>query len=318
MEDKLIKNYFEILGNKKKDERIFCVLENKKSRRSIIFQKGDKSAIRFMKNKSSSFVKRLGYFLIKLRIFQIFLKKIKLNPSIGQLVFFGGQTKIFDFNRGTVTSFMRGPGWEKSFIKNKKDQIRLSKKGFAPKIIKLNKKIPFCVEELLKGGSKIVEEDTFRKLIKYYETQRKKKILYSSYINKMEKKKTFNELPSFLKEELKKIKSKRGFFYVLKIHGDFGKDQVLLRNNEILFTDWQIREGLILEDLFEFFKEDKILFRNKKFKNLLKMFPKEVSENVKDYFIVSQSNLFLSDSISFEDLLERARFLSFAPKNHPK
>ncbi len=313
MEDKLIKDYFKILKGKKEKEVKFCVLQNKQSRRSIIFQRNNRNAIEFMKNKSSSSIKKVGYFLIRLRILQIFLKKIKLDPSIGQLVFFGGQTKIFDFNRGTVTSFMRGLGWEKSFIKDKREQKRLSKKGFAPKILKINEKIPFCVEELLKGGSKIAEEDTFRKLIKYYETQRKKKILYSSYINKMEKKKTFNELPSFLKEELKKIKAKRSFFYVLKIHGDFGKDQILLRGNEILFTDWQIREDLILADLFNFFREKENLLRNREFQYILKMFPKEVSENVKDYFIVSQSNLFLSSYISFKELIERTKSLSFAP-----
>ncbi len=316
MKDKLIKNYFEILGSKKENGKKFCVLKNKKSGRTIIFQKGSKDAIEFMKNKLLSPIKKLGYFFIKLNILQIFLKKIKLDPSVGQLIFVGGQTKIFDFNKKCVTSFLieLGRGWEEKFIENKKEQIELSKKGFASKIFFLNEKIPFSIEELLKEGVNISNIEVFKKLFKYYYTQKREKISYSKYIGNMEKKDSFKKLTSFLKKELRKIKEKKGTFYTLKIHGDFGKSQILLRDKEILFTDWQIREGLILEDLFGFFKEEDILFRCKKFQEILRMFPKEISNNVKEYFLVSQINLFLSNLIPYESMLKRVSAFIFYSK----
>ncbi len=313
MKDKLIKNYFEILGSKKENEKKFCILENKKSGRTIIFQKGSKDAIRFMKNKSSSTIKKLGYFLIKFNILQIFLKKIKLDPSVGQLIFFGGQTKIFDFNEKKVISFLRGNWGEKVFVENKKDQEILAKKGYAPKILKLNKKIPFCVEELLKEGVSIKEEDIFKKLLKYYETQKIKKISYFSYISKLEKKSDFEELSLPIKKELENIKNKKNYFYVSDVHGDFAREQVLVKDNKIVFTDWDIRKDLILADLFNFFKEKENPIKEYRFQYLLKMFPEKISKNVKDYFLVNQANLFLASLIPYYARIKRRKPLFLTP-----
>ncbi len=289
-----IKNYFKILENQKQNKKLFCILENKKTGRSIIFERNNKKAIGFMKNKFSSFKKRIAYLLIKLKILCLFKRKIALDSNIGQLIYFGGQTKIFNFNKNIVTSFIRISAKEKNFIKSKREQKELAKKGFAPKIIKLNKKIPFCVEELLKEGSNISEKNIFQRCIQYYGSQKKKKIPYSSYIKKLEKERDFSKLPIKLKEEISKIKKQKGFFYILKIHGDFEKNQILLRNNEILFTDWQIREDLILFDLLNFYRKEKNILKSEKFQDILGLYPKEVIKDFEKYLTVFKAKLFLS------------------------
>ena len=316
MKNKLIKNYFEILGNKKENQRKFCVLDNKKTGRSVIFEKNNKKAIKFMKNKFASSKKKIAYILIKLKILCLFKKKLFLDSNIGQLIYFGGQTKIFNFDNNTVISFMRGPGWEKDFIKNKKQQKKLSKKGFAPKILNLNEKIPFCVEELLEEGNKLSEEIIFKKLVNYYKTQKKTKVSYSSYIKKLKNKKKFSLLPFYIKNELEKIEKKKEFFYVVKIHGDFEKNQILLKEKEILFTDWEIKKELILTDLFNFFKKKKKIIEDRNFRRILNMFPEEISKNLKEYFIVSQTEAFLNGFLSYKDLIKKTKklFLSKSKK----
>lgn len=291
MKIKLIEDYFEVIEEKEnKKLKTFYILNNKEKCRSLIFQKGQKEAIQFMKSKFRSPFKRIIYFLITINFLQTFLKKVQFNSSVGQLIFFGGQTKIFDFEGKKVFSFLRGAGQQENFIKSKEKQIELSKKGLAPIIFKLNKEVPFCVEELLKESNNITDVDIFKKLFKYYETQEIKKIPYSSYIEKLERKNSFENLPEDLKKDLKDLKEKKKFFYVINVHGDFGKGQILLKNKEILFTDWRVREDLILADLFSFFKEDKSLFDNKKFLSILGMFPKDVKENVKDYLLIKKIN----------------------------
>ncbi len=299
MESKLLKSYFKISGLERGKKKIFCVLSNRKKERSIIFEKGNKNAIKFMKNKLDSPIKKIVYLLIKINILPLFLRKIKLDPSVGQLVFFGGQTKIFNFNKKIVISFLREPGWEKDFIKNKKDQERFAKDGFALQILKMNKKIPFSIEEFVEEGSRINSVEIFRKLFRFYKSQKVKKISYNLYIKKLEKKDSFTKLPKEVSEELEKMKNKQNqFFYIVKIHGDFGREQVLLKKGKIIFTDWKLIEGLILTDLFNFFLKEKDIFKNKKFLHILQMFPEEVKKNAKDYFIVSLVNLFLSNIIS--------------------
>ena len=318
MEDKLIKNYFEVFGSKKENERKFCLLKNRKSRRSIIFQKGNKDAIKFMKNKFFSPIKKIGHFLIRFNLLQIFLKKIKLDPSVGQLIFFGSQIKIFNFDKKIVISFLRCPGWEKGFIKNKELQKELEEKGFAPKILKIDKRTPYSIEELLEDKFKINSKIIFNKLLKFYNLQKIKKISYSSYIKKLEKKPLFYKLPPQIKKELERIKNTKKTFYITKVHGDFGRSQLLLKGKEIVFTDWNLREDLLLADLFSFFKGSSNIFRERKFWELLNLFPKDVKENVKDYFVPIQVNLFLSNLVQYNSMIEQIKGSFLAPKNHSR
>ncbi len=304
-----INSYFETIG-KKEDVKLktFYILDNKKSGRSIVFQKGQKDAIQFMKEKFNTPLKKIIYFLIKINLSQVFLKKAKLDSSVGQLIFLGGQTKIFNFEEKKVFSFLRCSGPEKNFIKNKEEQIEISKKGFAPKILFLDKEIPYSVEELLEECIYVNDKEIFKRLFDYYNTQKIKKISYSSYIEKLERKKSFISLPENLKMKLKEIKEKKKYFYVVNIHGDFGRSQILLKDKNILFIDWLMREGLMLTDLFSFFREDKNPFKNKEFLDILNMFPKEVIDNLEDYLFVSQINSFLLKLISYSAMINCIKF----------
>ncbi len=316
MENKIIRKYFEITGLEKGNKKNFCILENKKNGRGIIFEKGNKKALKFMKSKLNSPIKKIGYFLINFNILQIFLKKIKLDSAVGQLVFLGGQTKIFNFDKKIVISFLRCPGWEKGFIKNKKLQRELSKKGFAPKILKLDKKVPYSIEELLEDKFRVNSKILFKKLLKFYSTQKIKKITYSSYIKRLEKKASFYKLPPPIKKKLERIKNTKKSFYITNVHGDFGKSQLLLKGKKIVFTDWNIRKDLLLTDLFHFFKDSANLFREKEFWELLDLFPKDVKENVRDYFVPIQVNLFLSNFITYNTLIEQINlFISYSKES---
>ena len=261
-----------------------------------------------MKKKFNTPLKRIIYFLIKINLSQVFLKKVKLDSSVGQLIFWGGQTKIFNFEEKKVFSFVRCFGPEKSFIKNKEEQIEISKKGFAPEILFLDKKIPYCVEELLEEGIYVSDKEIFKRLFDYYHTQKIKKILCFSYIEKLERKKSFINLPENLKRKLKEIKEKKKYFYIVNIHGDFGRSHILLKDKNILFIDWLMREGLMLTDLFNFFREDKHIFKNEEFLDILNMFPKEVIDNLEDYLIVSQIDLFLSNWITYSAMINCIKF----------
>jgi len=213
---------------------------------------------------------------------------------------------------------LRCSGWEKGFIKNKELQKDLSKKGFAPKILKLDKKIPYSIEELLEDRFEVSSKIMFKKLLKVYDIEKIKKITYSSYIKKLEKKAAFYKLPPQIKKELERIKNTKKTFYITKVHGDFGRSQLLLKDKKIVFTDWNIREDLLLADLFSFFKDKSNIFSEREFWELLNLFPKDVKENVKDYFVPIQVNLFLSNLVQYSSMIKQIKGSFLAPKNHPR
>ncbi len=76
-----------------------------------------------------------------------------------------------------------------------------------------------------------------------------------------------------------------------------------MKDKNILFIDWLMREGLILTDLFSFFREDKNPFKNEEFLDILNMFPKEVIDNLEDYLFVSQIDSFLLKLISYSAMI---------------
>ena len=60
------------------------------------------------------------------------------------------------------------------------------------------------------------------------------------------------------------------------------------KNDEIIFTDWNPRYGLIIEDLVNFFREEDDLLKNKEFRRCLKLYPNEVQKNIGDYLILNE------------------------------
>ena len=278
-----VKKCFQQASQKNINKKTFYILTHKKHKREIIFENNNMHAIKFMGNKFNSFQKRIIFSLIKFNILQIFLKKIKLDSNVGQLVFVGGQIKVFDFRRKEVLSFPTQENENKLFIKSREYQEKMAKKGFAPKILKINKQIPFSIEEFFPS----IEKDCFKifkKLIEYYTKVKVKEESSKKFISVLAKK-IKNEKIDLLLQEISK---RNTTLLITQIHGDLAPEQVLKKNDEIIFTDWNPHYGLIIEDLVNFFREEVDLLKNKEFRRCLKLYPNKVQKNIRDYLILNE------------------------------
>jgi len=256
-------------------DNTYFIITNKE--REIYF-KNTNNAIEFIKFKfQGSIKKRLAYFLIKLGILPLFLNSIRLHPAFGDVIFIGGQIKSFDLNDKKVMSFPLYDYEDEFFIRNKKFQMK--NKEYSPRILK------GCVGGYIHKGKEYV----------YVKEEILEKYEGKDYLN------IFKKLYSFY--EKTGIKKKNGLLYVTS-HGDFSKENLLVRNkycplnpeysiNEIVFTDWQSREDLITKDLHNFFiRDSKELnpLRNKDFLEVLKIYPKEVQENINKYIKINEKD----------------------------
>ena len=261
----------------------FYILTHKKHIRQIFFEKGCRESLRFMEQKFNSFYKRIIFFLIKTNILPIFLKKIKLDSNVGQLIFVGGQIKVFDFKKKEIISFPKQNNENVLFIKSKEYQRKMANKGFAPKILKINKQIPFSIEEFLSASEKN-NFKIFKKLLEYYTKVRIKKVLSKKFVSVLVKKIKNKKI----KNLLQKISARNTTLLITQLHGDFAKEQVLKKNDEVFFIDWNTRSGLIIEDIVNFFCGEEDLLKNKEFLFLLKLYPNEVQRNINDYLILNE------------------------------
>lgn len=283
MFEKRVISAFKAVDSKKTSTRDFYILTHKKHGREMFFEKGNYESLQFMKQKFNSFQKRIIFFLIKFNILQIFLKKIKLDSHVGQLIFVGNQIKVFDFKKKQVLSFPTQSNGKILFIKSKEFQKKMANKGFAPKILKINKKIPFSIEELLSASEKNTFK-IFKRLLEYYTKVKIKKQPSKKFISILIKKIKNEKMKNLLQE----ISKRNTFLLMTKVQGDFAQEQILKRGDEIVFTDWNTYHGLIIEDLVNFFRGEKDLLKNEKFQKCLKLYPKEVRENIKDYLILNE------------------------------
>lgn len=252
----MFENRLKDLDNKLSKDNIefkYFILTN--GEREIYFKNTSK-AVDFIKFKfDNSIKKKIIYYLIKIGMLQPFLKTIKLNNFFGDLIFIGGQIKCFDLNKEVVTSFPLYDFEDDFFIKNKLFQMKLTK-GYSPKIYELNKErdYPFTKEELLERYTDGNYLKVFKKLYSFYEK-------YGIY-------------------------RKNGLLYV-KSHGDFSKEQLLKKGNEIVFIDWNDEDmQLITKDLYDFFirnSKEKNPLKNKDFLEVLNIYPIEVKNNIKKY-----------------------------------
>lgn len=275
-------------------KRTYFILTHKKHKREVYFQNNDK-AIKFIGIKFDPLlekfktIKRIVYFLIRMRILQIFLKKIILSSEFGNVIFVAEQIKSFNLEKKVVISF---PLEIKSsdFIKSKEFQKKVAIKGFAPKIFEINKKIPYSVEELLPEHNGKNNIEVFNKLFSYYKINGIKEITLKKYISFLEKKLNKKSIKDpFIKNALKSVSlnyPKNTKLKIVRIHGNFGKDHILLKNNSYVFTDWSPDKSLIVADLVKFFKNKKYLLKNKKSKEILKIFPKKVQQDIILYLIL--------------------------------
>jgi thiamine kinase-like enzyme len=283
MFEKRLKELSKKIGEKQ--IRKFYILTHKKHFREIYFQ-NNKEAIKFLNNKLNTPLKKFRqlkkfiYFLIKTNLLQPFLKKIKLSSEFGDVIFVGEQIKGFNLNNKEVISFPTNQSKKREFIESKKIQERFSKKKITPKILEINEKIPFSKEKLLREYEGERDIEVFKQLIKFYKKEGIKKVQLKDYVKEMDN--------NYIKEILKEFSKNNKKILVTKLHGDFAKENILIdENNKILFIDWHQKEGLITEDLINFFRGEKNLLENEKFKKILKeVFPKEVQKNIEVYFML--------------------------------
>ncbi len=292
MFEKRLKELSKKIGEKELSK--FYILTHKKHHREIYFQ-NNKKAIEFIEKKvdipSNQFkkTKRIAYLLIKLRILQPFLKKIKLSSELGDDIFVAGQVKCFDLHEKMVISFPIHKKNKGIFLKSKEFQKKLFEKGIAPEIIKLDEEIPYTEEKLLKdyeGGRNV---EIFRKLMNFYEKEGIKEVPLKDYVkslkNIMEENKIEND---YVKRTLEKLSKSNKKILLTKLHGDFAKENILIDNkNEPLFIDWNPREGVIIESLIRFFRGEDNFLENKEFIKILKeAFPKEIQKDIELYLLL--------------------------------
>jgi len=275
------------LGGERKE---FYILTHRKHGREIYFQ-NKKKAVMFMKTKLNSPIKKLIYLLLQLNILQFFLKKIKLSSKLGDVLFIANQIKTFDLKNKEVISFIKDDSIKKLFIKSKEFQNKISKEGFAPIIFKINKKFPYSKEELLRGYSGGDDLGIFKKLLSYYKINKITEITLKEYVDFLKKELTEkNVKKDFIKNLLNKIiliYPKNTKLKMVKIHGSFTKEQVLLKNGCYIFTDWEENEkGLIIQDLLNYFRTERNFLNNKHFNEILKIYPKDVRKNIKLYLVL--------------------------------
>jgi hypothetical protein len=293
MFEKRIKEISNLL--KKDSEKTYFILTHKKHKREVYFQ-NNKKAIEFIKIKFDSSlkkfktIKKIIYFLIKVRILQIFLKRVKLSSELGNVIFVANQIKGFDLNKKIVSSFLNTKEMDKKlFVKSKEFQKKIAEKGFAPKVFEINKEFPFSKEELLPEYSGKNDYKLFKKLYSFYKYQVVEKISLKKHINFLVKGlKEKNIKEDFIKEVLNTLKNLNKNLLIAKVHGAFTKEQVLIKNSKYIFTDWSLEKNLIIRDLVNFFKEEKNLLKNKNFIKLLGIYPNEVREDIKLYLILNE------------------------------
>jgi RIO-like serine/threonine protein kinase len=77
-------------------------------------------------------------------------------------------------------------------------------------------------------------------------------------------------------------------FLQTKIHGDFAWEQCLINNGKIYFVDWELRNGIVTEDLVNYFRLDVKYFNRKDFNLIIKKYPNHVRKNLREYLILTE------------------------------
>ncbi len=275
---RLIEISNKIGGSKEK----YFVLTHKKHKREIYFRNTSK-AINFMSPKFNSIQKRFIYILIKLGFLQPFLKEVNLSHKLGKVIYVANQIKGFDLNKKTVFSFPTYRNMKKDFVKSKKFQKKVSSKGFAPKIIEFDEKIPYAKEELLKEHHADYIS-IFKRLREFYSFIGIEKIPVKKYVSDLKKKVKDSNL-------IKKLNflSKQNFeVLITTLHGDLARENILVKNGEIVFVDWNPYKSPITDDLANLLKKG---LSKEIFKSILEFYPEEIKNKLNYYLMLSKISL---------------------------
>jgi len=271
-------------------EKEFFILIHKKHRREIYFR-DSKESIFFIKSKFNSFVKRIIYSLLKVGLLQPFLKKIKLSEKFGDVIFICEKIGSFDLKKKEALFFPLHENKNNELIRSKKFQKKVSGKGFAPQVYEINEKIPYSREELLEVFEGDNYINIFRKIQKFYNFMGIEKIPIKKYISNLRKElKKRGIKDSFLHNKLENLSKKDVDLLITTLHGDLAKENTLIKDRDVVFIDWQPCKGPIISGFVNFFGGEEKLLQNKEFSKYLKLYPKEVQENIKDYLILNEIN----------------------------
>ncbi|MFC1710685.1 hypothetical protein ACFLZJ_00805 [Nanoarchaeota archaeon] len=272
-------------------KEVFYIITHKKYKREVYFKKNSPAAKKFIRVKFRSFVKSLAYLLIKSNLTSLFFKKIELPSDIGEVIFVAGQIKIFDLRKKIVISFPKKIDDKKIFLDSKLVLRKIEKLDISPKIFKIKKEVPYCVEELLREYYSEDYSKVFEKLLDYYGKRRieEKNIskISKDLKNKIKKNKDLKRKEFFL-GLLDKLSIKKSKILLVHSHGDFAKGQILRRGNSFVFTDWGVKKEPIIADLVHFIGIWANPLENKDFLKYLRLYPKEVQKNIRKYLILNE------------------------------
>ena len=292
----------------------FYTLTYKKHKREIYFQNNSR-AIDFIKIKFNSPVNKTIYHLIRLNLLKPFLKKIYLSEGLGDVIFVANQIKCFNLKKNIVSSF-NNEGSNESFIRSKKFQLKMSKCGFGPKIIEIDEDTPSSKEELLEQYRGKDHITSFKKLLNFYKWEGIEKISIKMYTNNLSritgKRSTLDKEIRFI---LGKLSKNKGKLLVTTIHGDFAKEQILIKGNSHVFIDWEPRKELIVSDLMNFFATDEKLgktelLKDRHFLKLLSLYPISVRKNLKLYIILNDISSIIERRGHYDIFMKRFNDLS--------
>lgn len=280
------------------DKKKFYILTHKSHKREIYFR-NKLDAIRFMKPKFEFFFKEWPYYFLRLGILQVFLKKIMLPAEFGDVIYVAGQVKGFDLTNKTVLSFPTYKKFGEEFVRSKEAQEIASKRGFAPKILEINKEVPSSKEELLKVYEGGRDKEALKKLFLLYEKEGIKEVPVRKYADHLLKKLNSKDIKNvYVEKVLGKVKKIKKKVLVSRIHGDFARENILIdKDGRIVFIDWYSQEGLVTQDLINIFRGEKEVLNNEEFKELIKMFPKEVRDNFILYALLSEISISVAKKV---------------------
>lgn len=263
----------------------FFVLTNGAHNREMYIRSGDKAALNFIKPKfESSFKKRTAHKMLRMGLLQPFLKKVRLPTDTGSLILVGNQIKAFNIDNKLVYSFQHYQDNEK-FISDKHDQLEISKEGYAPHVIKVNDDKVYCCEEMVIPYTGDIAP-AFEKLLEYYHRTDFIKMTPESlnFDDFMDKEK----IDPMVDRAFSDI-NKMSHFLISNIHGEFAKEQVVTDDvGNIMFVDWDSREGLITEDLVNMFRNDPDYFLREEFLQIIQDYPQHVQDHLKEYLLLTE------------------------------
>jgi len=270
----------EISNKFNNDYATYMIITNKKANREIYVMIDNDDAVDFIKPKFKGIMVAL-HKVMKSDIFKSFMRKVQLSRELGEVIYVGGQIKCFDLKNKIVKSFPHEQGDLLKFFEDKENQKVIGEMGYAPKIIDIDYDKNYSTEELYD----LYDENIIFALSRLFEFYKENKF-HRIPVDQFSKTVLCLNNPIFIRA-LDVIK-KCDYLLHAQIHGEFSKEQCLQYKGKIYFVDWDLREGLLTEDLVSIFRLDNAYYNKKEFNELLKLYPDHVKKNLKYYLLATE------------------------------